>query len=335
MKEANQYRGVWVFTEHRENQITKGSLELLSLGRRLANELQVGLSALLIGDRMGALPEELICYGADVAYLVENPAFKRYTTHPYHRVVCDLIRENKPEIVLFNCTDIGMDLAPRVACELKTGLSAHCVDLKVDRNKRQLLQICPYFDYMATIVTDTRPQMATVQSGIVPIPERDDTRQGKTVRVKFEMDLGDVKIVAVEAREEEDTERIEDAEVIVAVGRGVKDLQPVRKLTSIIKGVLGATQPVTDAGLLPPWRMIGQTGKAVQPKLYIACGISGAGQHIVGMQNSGTIVAINTDEKAPIFKVADYGIVGDVSKIIPVLISFLDTHDVPIMQREE
>ncbi|MFA4916888.1 MAG: electron transfer flavoprotein subunit alpha/FixB family protein [Syntrophales bacterium] len=316
-------RGVWIFAEHRGNRITKGSLELLSLGRRLAHELQVELSALLIGDHLGHLPDELIRYGADVVFRIEDPALERYTTQPYHRVVCDLIRAKKPEIVLFNCSDIGMDLAPRVACELKTGLSAHCVDLKIDRDKRQLLQICPYFDYVATIVTDARPQMATVQPGITLLPERDDTRQGKTVRVKFEIDPGDVKIIAVEAREEEDTEKIEDAEVIVAVGRGVKDLQPVHRLTSIIKGVIGATQPITDAGLLSPGRMIGQTGKVVQPKLYIACGISGAGQHIVGMQNSGTIVAINTDAKAPIFRVADYGIVGDASKIIPALISCL------------
>lgn len=323
MKEVNQYRGVWVFAEHRENRIMKGSLELVSLGRRLANELQVELSALLVGDRLGRLPEELICYGADVVYLVEEKALERYITHPYQRVVCDLIQENKPEVVLFSCTDTGMDLAPRVACELRTGLSAHCVDLKVDKDKRQLLQICPYFDYMATIVTDTKPQMATVQSGIVPLPERDVTRQGKTVRIKLEIAPGDVEIVAVEARKEKDTERIEDAQVIVAVGRGVKDLQSVQKLASVLKGVLGATQPVTDTGLLPPWRMIGQTGKTVHPKLYIACGISGAGQHIVGMQNSGTIVAVNTDEKAPIFKVADYGIVGDVSKVIPALIASL------------
>ena len=167
--------------------------------------------------------------------------------------------------------------------------------------------------------------MATVQSGIVPLPERDATRQGKTVMVKLQIVPGDVEIVAVEARKEEDSERIEDAKVVVAVGRGVKNLKLVQALASVLKGVLGATQPVTDAGLLQQWRMIGQTGKTVQPKLYIACGISGASQHLVGMENSGTIVAINTDEKAPIFRAADYGIVGDVSKVIPALIASLTT----------
>ncbi|MDO8784819.1 MAG: electron transfer flavoprotein subunit alpha/FixB family protein, partial [Syntrophales bacterium] len=178
-----------------------------------------------------------------------------------------------------------------------------------------------------TIVTETRPQMATVQSGIFPLPERDVTRQGKIIRVKSEIGSGsrsvDVRIVAVEAREEEDAERIEDAPVIVAVGRGVKDIKPAQELASVLRGTLGATQPVTDRGTLPPWRMIGQTGKTVQPKLYIACGISGASQHSVGMQNSGTIIAINTDEKAPIFRFADYGIVGDVSKVLPELIASL------------
>ncbi|MEW6615845.1 MAG: electron transfer flavoprotein subunit alpha/FixB family protein [Thermodesulfobacteriota bacterium] len=323
MKEMDQYRGVLVFAERKDSQVIKGSLELLSLGRGLADELQVELSALLVGDRLGSIPEELIYYGADVVYVIENPILERYTTSPYHSIVCDLIRKNKPEIVLFSATHLGMDLAPRVACELKTGLSAHCVDLKMDKENRQLLQICPYFDYMATIVTDTRPQMATVQPGIASLPKRDDSRHGKTVMVEFEIEPGDVKVVEVEVKKEEGTEKIEEADIIIAVGRGLKDMRLAEELASALGGTIGATQPVTDAGLLPESRMIGQTGKMVQPKLYIACGISGAGQHIVGMQNSGTIVAINTDEKAPIFKVADYGIVGDVTKVIPALIDSL------------
>jgi len=323
MKEIDQYKGVWVFIELKDGHIIRGSLELLSLGRRFADELQVSLSSLLIGNQLGELPDELIYHGADVVYAAENPILERYTTPPYHRIVCDLIRENKPEIVLFSSTDIGMDLAPRVACELKTGLSAHCVDLKVDKENRQLLQICPYFEYMATIMTDTRPQMATVQPGIDPLPKRDDSRQGKTVKVGSNVEPGDIKIVEVEPIEEEDSENIEEADVIVAIGRGVKDLRPAEELTKALRGVLGATQPVTDSEMMPESRMIGQTGKMVQPKLYIACGISGAGQHTVGMQNSGTIVAINIDEKAPIFKIADYGIVGDISKVLPALIDSL------------
>ena len=323
MKEVEQYRGVLVFAERKDNHVIKGSLELFSLGRGLADELQVELSVLLVGDRLGSIPEELIYYGADVVYVVENPVLERYTTSPYHRIVCDLIRENKPEIVLFSATHLGMDLAPRVACELKTGLSAHCVDLKMDKENRQLLQICPYFDYMATIVTDTRPQMATVQPGIALLPKRDDSRQGRIVNTDFKITAGDVKVLEVEVKKEESTEKIEEADVIVAVGRGLKDMRLAEELASTLGGTLGATQPITDAGLLPESRMIGQTGKMVQPKLYIACGISGAGQHVVGMQNSGTIVAINIDEKAPIFKVADYGIVGDAAKVIPTLIESL------------
>ena len=324
MKEMEQYKDVWVFVEQKEGNAARGSLELLSLGRRIADELQVDLSALLLGDGLSELPGELICHGADCVFVARDPALKRYMTSLYHRIVCDLIMDNKPEIVLFSTTDVGMDLAPRVACELKTGLSAHCVDLKVDKEKRQLLQICPYFDYMATIVTETRPQMATVQPGIAPLPQRDDSRSGKIVDVECRVTTGDVKIIHVEERQEEDTETIEEADVVVAVGRGMKEIQLAHELARKLGGVVGATQPVTEAGLLPMSRMIGQTGKNVQPKLYVACGISGAGQHTVGMQNSGTIVAINTDEKAPIFKIADYGIVGDVSKVIPEIITLLN-----------
>ena len=324
MKEMKQHKDVWVFVEQRDGNVARGSLELLSLGRRIADELQVDLSVLLIGDGLNKLPEELVYHGADCVYVAQDPLLKRYTTSFYHRIVCDLIMENRPEIMLFSTTDVGMDLAPRLACELKTGLSAHCVDLKVDKEKRQLLQICPYFDYMATIVTETKPQMATVQPGTAPFPQRDDSRSGKTVIEKLDIKPGDVKIIHVEPRQEEDTEKIEEADVVVAVGRGMKEIQLAHELARKLGGVVGATQPVTEAGLLPESRMIGQTGKNVQPKLYVACGISGAGQHIVGMQNSGTIVAINLDEKAPIFKIADYGIVGDASKVIPAILASLD-----------
>lgn len=323
MNSNNQYRGVWIFTEFSGNQIEKCSLELLTMGRKFADELQVDLSTLVIGDHLGSLPEELISYGADVVYVVENPILERYTTPPYHKITCDLIKEYRPEIVLFSSTPIGMDLAPRVACELKTGLCAHCVDLKLDKDNRQLLQICPYADHMATMISTTKPQMVTVQPGIAPIPLRNDSRQGKTVRIEREIDPGNIRIVEVVAAEKAGTEKIEASDVIVAVGRGVKNMSLVEELARCLGATLAATQPIVDAGLLPESSMIGQTGKTVQPKVYIACGISGAGQHIVGMKNSGLIVAINIDEKAPIFRVADYGIVGDVSKVIPALIAAL------------
>lgn len=316
MERSNQYRDVWLFVEHEHNQIKKCSLELLSLGRKLADDLNVDLSALLLGDRLGAMPEELICYGADVVYAVENPSLERYTTSSYNKIVFDLIKEHRPEIVLFNSTHMGMDLAPRVACELRTGLCSHCINLKVDKESRQLLQICPYFDYRATMITTTRPQMATVQHGVAAVPFRDDSRRGRVLRLERDVEPGDIKIIAIEPEVEADGEKIEDAGVIIGVGRGTKDMRGVQELAKCLGGVLGASMPVIDAGLLPESRMIGQTGKTVQPKLYVACGISGAGHHIVGMQNSGLIIAINTDEKAPIFRVADYGIVGDVSEVV-------------------
>ncbi|NWG04474.1 MAG: electron transfer flavoprotein subunit alpha/FixB family protein [Syntrophaceae bacterium] len=324
MENNNQYRGVWVFVEHKGSQIEKCSLELLSLGRNLASELQVDLSTLVIGNLMGRLSEELMYYGVDVVYVVENPVLERYTTSPYHKITCDLIKEYRPEIVLFSSTPIGMDLAPRVACELKTGLVAHCVDLKIDKGKRQLLQICPYGDYMATMITTVKPQMVTVQPGVTPLPPRGEFKQGQTVQIEREIDIGNIKIIEVVKPEKADMGKIEESDVIIAIGRGVKNMSLAEKLAECLGGILGATQPIVDAGLLPESRMIGQTGKAVRPKVYIACGISGAGQHIVGMKNSGLIVAINTDEKAPIFKVADYGIIGDVSKVIPALIAALN-----------
>lgn len=281
------------------------------------------LSTLVIGDHLGRLPEELMYYGVDVVYVVENPVLERYTTSPYHKITCDLIKEYRPEIVLFSSTPIGMDLAPRVACELKTGLVAHCADLRLDKDKRQLFQICPYADYMATMITTTKPQMVTVQPGVTPLPPRDEFRQGQTVRIEREINPGNIKIVEVQSIEERDVEKIEEANVIIGVGRGVKNIGTVEKLAKCLGGVLGATQPTIESGLLSESCMVGQTGKTVRPKIYIACGISGAGQHIVGMKTSGLIVAINTDEKAPIFKVADYGIIGDVSKVIPALIAAL------------
>jgi electron transfer flavoprotein alpha subunit len=323
MENNDQYRGVWTFVERKGSQIEKCSLELLSLGRKFADELQVDLSTLVIGNHLGIILEELIYYGADIVYVVENPILERYTTFPYHKITCDLIKEYRPEIVLFNSTPIGMDLAPRVACELKTGLCAHCADLRLDKDKRLLLQICPYGDHMATMITTTKPQMVTVQSGVTPIPPRDEFRQGRTVRIEQEIDPGNIKIVEVVAAEKAEAGKIEESDVIIAVGRGVKNMSLVEKLAKCLGAMLGATQPIVDAGLLPESRMIGQTGKTVQPKVYIACGISGAGQHIVGMKNAGLIVAINTDEKAPIFRFADYGIVGDVSQVIPVLIAAL------------
>lgn len=329
MKETDQYRGVCIFSELKRGELTRNSLELISVGRMLADDLQVELSAILMGDQLGALPEELIRYGVDTVYVAEAPVLARYSTGPFHRLMCDLLSDKKPEIVLFGVTHVGMDLAPRVACELKAGLSAHCVDLKIDADSRQMQQICPYFDYMASIVTDKRPQIATVQPGLAQLPEQDDSREGTVVRIEAAVDREatcGVLIIDVESIEEDDSEKIEEADIIIAMGRGLKELKLAQDLAEAVGGVLGATQPVTDAGLLPESRMIGQTGRIVSPGLYIACGISGAGQHIVGMQGAGTIVAINKDKNAPIFKVADYGIVGDVAKIIPAIISSLRMH---------
>jgi len=313
---------VWIFAEQKKEQLASISLELSGIGRQLADELEVDLAALLVGSGVEPLARELIFRGADKVYLVEDPALRRYQASTYQKVIEDLIVRYNPEIVLFGATTIGRALAPRLACALDTGLSAHCVDLKVDKSKRQLVQVCPFFDHMVTIVCDSRPQMATIQLGVMPTLPRDDSRKGEIIRVDPEIGPPDVEILSVEPVKQE-ASGIEEAEVIVAVGRGVKDFPLLQELARLLGAVVGATMPVVDAGILPESYMIGQTGKIVKPKLYIGCGISGAGQHIVGMQNSEVIVAINKDETAPIFEVADYGIVGDLHKIVPALIAAL------------
>jgi len=323
MKNIDKYRGVLVFIKKEQDTFVKNNLGLISLGRVIADELETKLSAILAGDSLGDLPDKLRSYGVDIVYTVDNPMLKRYSTFYYQKIVCDLLKESNPEIVLFCSDDVGMDLAPRVACEFQTGLSAHCMELKTDKKSRQLLQICPYFDHMATILTNTRPQIATIQVGAKKDLIRKDNRKGKIIDVVPDFENQNVKILSVHKKEISDQEKIEEADVIVAVGRGMKNIQLAEELATTLSGVIGATQAVTDADLLSESHMIGQTGKVVQPKLYIACGISGAGQHIVGMQDSGTIVAINTDENAPIFKIADYGIVGDASKVISEILKIL------------
>lgn len=328
MTDTDKYRGVLVFIKKNQETFTKNSLNLISLGRVIADELETELSVILAGDSLGALPDKLVSYGTDIVYAIDNPMLKRYTTSCYQKIVCDLIKKSIPEIVLFDSDDTGMDLAPRVACELQTGLSAHCMELKIDKNTRQLLQVCPYFDHMATILTDTRPQIATVQAGIKKELVYNENRKGKIINIAAVFEKQDVKILSVTKKEDTDIKKMEDADVIVAVGRGMKNIKLAEELAAVFNGVIGATQAVIDAELLSESHMIGQTGRVVQPKLYIACGISGAGQHIVGMQNSGTIVAINTDENAPIFKVADYGIVDDTSKVIPEILKILKIKNV-------
>ncbi|MEW6034167.1 MAG: electron transfer flavoprotein subunit alpha/FixB family protein [Chloroflexota bacterium] len=319
------YLGVWTFAEQRDGRLSEVSLELLSWGRRIASQLQTDVSTVLLGHGVGALAAELFQFGANRVYLVDSPTLSRYQTKPYSAVVGHLVSEYHPEVFLFGATALSRDLAPRVACALNIGLSAHCVDLKVDVSTRQLLQVCPFFDWIVTIVSETRPQMATVLPGSArPLP-RDDSHAGEVVRVVMDVPPPDVRVLGVESVPGEGESRLEEAEAVVGVGRGVEDGGVVRELAKILGAEVGGTMPAVDAGLVPESRMIGQTGKVVRPKLYLACGISGANQHTVGMQDSGFIVSINKDERAPIFRVSDIGIVGDVGEVVPALVRALSS----------
>lgn len=317
--------GVWTFAEQRNGRLSEVSLELLSWGHRIGSQLRTDVSAVLLGHGVETMAGELLQFGADRVYIVDSPSLDRYQTAPYSAVVGHLVSKYKPEVFLFGATALGRDLAPRVACALSIGLSAHCVDLKIDASVRRLLQVCPFFDWMVTIVSDSRPQMATVQPGSArPLP-RDGSRSGEVVRVLMDIPPPDVRVLAVEPIAEEEESRLEEAEVVVGVGRGVKDIGVVHQLAKALGAEVGGTMPAVDAGLVPESRMIGQTGRVVRPKLYLACGISGANQHTVGMQDSGFIVSINKDERAPIFRVSDVGMVGDVGEVVRALVQALSS----------
>lgn len=321
-----EYRGVWVFVEHVDGKPNQVSWELLGAGSHLAESLGVDLCAVVIGHNVGHLCRESSVYGASKVYLVDDPLFHHYRTEAYYKALCQLIAKHKPEIVLMGATGLGRDLAGAVATELKTGLTADCTGLGIGDN-RTLLQTRPAFggNIMATIITErTRPQMATVRPHVMPMPERNGTREAVIVRESVDLKEEEIstKVLEIIDTGQGDGVDVAAADIIVSGGRGMQgreNFKILQELADALGGVVGASRAAVEAGWMPAERQIGQTGKTVRPKLYIACGISGAIQHLVGMQGSDTIVAINSDRNAPIFDVATYGIVGDVFKVVPAL----------------
>jgi electron transfer flavoprotein alpha subunit len=320
------YKGVWVFVEQTDGQPAAVSWELLGAGADLAKTLDVELCAIVIGDRVENLCQESFAYGATKVYLMDNPVFHHYRTGPYYEAICYLVDKYKPEIVLVGATGLGRDLAGGVATQLKTGLTADCTGLTID-DKRFLLQTRPAFggNIMATILTErTRPQMATVRPHVMLIPTKDTSRRGEIIRESILLKEEDI---AVKVLEVIDTRKAGDvdiaaADVIVSGGRGMQapeNFHILQELADELGGVVGSSRAAVEAGWMPPERQVGQTGKTVRPKIYIACGISGAIQHLVGMQGSDVIIAINRDRHAPIFEVATYGIEGDLFQIVPAL----------------
>ncbi len=352
-KDTAAFKGVWVFCEQREGVIMPTSHELLSEGRKLATDLGVELCGLVLGKDIGeeAL-KELGGYGADKVYYCNHELLDVYTTDAYTKVICDLVEQKKPEIVLIGASHIGRDLGPRCAARLHTGLTADCTHLDVDVEKykaflkststidvdntkfeenRNLKMTRPAFGghLMATIICPRfRPQMSTVRPGVMQTQAFDEAGAAKTeiVKVAVELRAEDVR-VEVEQIVKAATQMVDliGAEVVVAVGRGIsKDVEGgmklAQELADVLGGVVGASRACVDAGWIDANHQIGQTGKTVHPRIYVALGISGAIQHLTGMQDSQCVIAVNKNETAPIFNVATYGIVGDLYKVVPMLI---------------
>lgn len=321
----SDYKGVWIFAEQRSQKLASVSLELLGVGKKLAQSLGVELAALLLGDEVGELSRQLINFGADKIYLVESDILTNYCENTYTKVIVDLILANKPEIFLLGATSRGRGLAPRIAARLKTGLTADCTELDIDEEKR-FLQTRPAFggNLMATILTPNhRPQMATVRPKVIPKPTPDVNRTGEVVKVKPTIKKEDIKTKILSlVKEIKEEVNLEEAEIVIGGGRGLQkaeNFKLISELASVLGGAIAASRAAVDAGWISHHHQVGQTGKTICPKLYIACGISGAIQHLVGMQTSECIVAINKDKDAPIFNVATYGIVGDLFEVLPIL----------------
>ena len=326
VKDLSAYTGVWVFAEQHKGAIASVSLELLGEGRKLADKKGAKLSAVLAGAGIRGRAADLIAHGADVVYVADDPALKDFNDDAYADVLTALARQHKPEIILAGATAIGRSFFPKVASTLYAGLTADCTMLDIDAATGHLHQTRPAFggNIMATIVTPNhRPQMATVRHKVMKPAPRDDTRKGEIVEVQYTPARAVRTRVLRTVEELTDTVNICEADIIVAGGRGLgsqKNFLLVQELAKALGGAVAATRGAVDEGWVPYSHQVGQTGKTVCPRLYIACGISGAIQHTAGMQSSETIVAINKDPDAPIFSVATYGIVGDVHEVLPVLI---------------
>jgi electron transfer flavoprotein alpha subunit len=324
---------VWIFAEQQDGKLNSVALELLAKARELAGELGTRTAAMLVGSGVEGMAKTLFEHGSDTVYLIEHPDLEEYRTLPYARVIRELVREKGPEIVIYGATVVGRDLAPRVASGLLTGLTADCTDLQIGdysslgKDYRQILfQIRPAFggNILATIVSpEHRPQMATVREGVMKIGDPEPSRNGDLVRVPVTLEDGDLVTRILERAMEEPPVDLRSARIIVSGGAGVgsaEGFQLIHDLADTLGGVAGASRAAVDAGYCPKAHQVGQTGTTVRPALYIACGISGAIQHRAGMQESGRIIAINSDPEAPIFQVAHYAIVGNLHEVVPMMI---------------
>ncbi len=323
--DLSAYQGVWVFGEQKNGVVTSVVAALLGEGRKLADTLSVPLSAVLIGAAVEGQAQGLIAQGADQVLLVEHDSLKNYNDESYSDIFVQLVKSYRPEIIRMGATTYGRSLAPRVASRLNTGLTADCTGLEIDPETRNLLQTRPAFggNLMATIICPNhRPQMSTVRPKVMKALEPDTSRTGKVIRpaVSIPADLK-VKVVDVVQTLCEKV-NLTEADIIVSGGRGMgdpKNFALIEELAAVLGGAVGASRATVDAGWIDYSHQVGQTGKTVGPKVYFACGISGAIQHLAGMSSSDVIIAINKNPDAPIFKVATFGIVGNVLEVLPEL----------------
>lgn len=330
-KDLSAYHGVWVFAEQREGKLQQVAVELLGEGKKLAKEVGCDLSAVLCGENVDGLVDELFAYGADKVYYANAPELKQYTTDAYTKTIFEAIEEYKPEIVLLGATHIGRDLGPCLAVRCNTGLTADCTKLEINPETKGIMQTRPAFggNLMATIVCPNhRPQMSTVRPGVMEKAAKEEGRKGELVKLNVTFAANDIRTKVLEVvKSAKEMVSLTDAEVIVSGGMGLgkaEGFELLQKLADKLNGTVAASRAAVDAGWIDHAYQVGQTGTTVKPKIYFACGISGAIQHVAGMQNSGLIVAINTNENAPIFDIADIGIVGDIYKVIPSIMEELE-----------
>lgn len=323
--DLSEYKDVWIFVELREQNIKKVSLEIASKARELADTLNQRVGAVLIGGKVNHLVTTIAAYGVDIAYIAEDEHLIKYDTNHYTGILTGMILKYKPNIVLFPATHLGRDLAPRIAAALEVGLTADCTGFSIKDGL--LLQTRPAYggNIMADIISPTvRPQMATTRPNVMKIRNPDSNRKAKTIAIPVKIDPKAMKVIIKEIvkTSKSGTKSLDEADIIISGGRGMgsaENFKILEDLALTVNGVVGASRAAVDAGWRPRSDQVGQSGKTVSPKIYFACGISGKIQHQVGMKGADMIIAINKDAEAPIFEISDYGIVGDLFEVIPIL----------------